>query len=57
MDPRHTRAPDRKPREDWRGHLRPAYREADEWYRAHLVRAGLLTPTPELLMLALVLTP
>ncbi|MHA0041520.1 hypothetical protein [Deinococcus sp. PEB2-63] len=56
MDPRHIRPPDRKGREDWRGQLRPEYREADEWYRAHLVRAGLLAPTPELLMLALVLT-
>lgn len=29
---------------DWRGHLRPHIREADEWYRARLIEAGLLGP-------------
>lgn len=49
MDPRHAPTP-HLTREDWRGHLRPQYREADQWYRHQLMRLGLLPPTAEFLL-------
>lgn len=45
MDPRHIREP-RLTLLDWRGHLRPAYEQADLWYRQQLCRMGVLRPEP-----------
>lgn len=42
MDPRHIRV--QSTRTDWRGQLRPEYREAGQWYQGELLRLGLLTP-------------
>ena len=44
MDPRHIRV--QSTRTDWRGQLRPEYREADQWYRGELLRLGVITPDP-----------
>lgn len=44
MDPRHIRV--QSTRTDWRGQLKREYREADQWYRAHLTSLGLLRPEP-----------